>query len=174
MFGGFWCLVSAVDFLWMSFGPFSLGKQPGKISPKNPPKNPWFSGKLFDQNPLREISSMTIMVATCLGMKLVMSYVKFLKPVLHTTLLANAVRRIGAGGFLGRAGWLLNKLGRVLKNPVDVPKEFDTTQRPALRLPEYWLSWGGRVHNRGRQASRWTFQSPIPPADTHNTTHTRF
>ena len=43
MFGGFWCLVSTVDFLVDFFvdffGPFSLGKQAGKNPPKNPPKN---------------------------------------------------------------------------------------------------------------------------------------
>ena len=43
-----------VDF----FGPFSLGKLEGKNPPKNPPKNPRFSRKLFDQNPLREISAL--------------------------------------------------------------------------------------------------------------------
>ena len=43
--GGFF-----VDF----FGQFSLGKQKGK----DPPKNPRFSMKLFDQNPLRENSAL--------------------------------------------------------------------------------------------------------------------
>ena len=61
IFGGFWCLVSAVHF-WVDFfvdfsGPFSLGKQARKNSPKNPPKNPRVSRQLFDQNPLREISA---------------------------------------------------------------------------------------------------------------------
>ena len=51
---GFWCLVSAVDFLVDFFGDFSLGKQAGK----NPPKNPKVSRKLFDQNPLRENSAL--------------------------------------------------------------------------------------------------------------------
>ena len=42
------------------FGLFSSGKQAGKNPPKNPPKNPRFSRRLFDQNPLREISALTI------------------------------------------------------------------------------------------------------------------
>ena len=42
-------------FLRGFFGPFSLGK----IPPKIPPKNPRFLRQLFDQNPLREISALT-------------------------------------------------------------------------------------------------------------------
>ena len=57
---GFCCLVSAVDFLVDFFvdifGPFSQAR---KNPPKNPPKNLRFSSKLFDQNPLREISAWT-------------------------------------------------------------------------------------------------------------------
>ena len=33
-----------------------------------------------------------------------------------------------AGGGGGGAEWLLRKVGRVLKNPVKVPQEFDTLQ----------------------------------------------
>ena len=57
-FGGFWCLVSAVEFLVDFFRPFPLGKQAGKNPPKNPPKNPRFSRKLFDQNSLKENSAL--------------------------------------------------------------------------------------------------------------------
>ena len=62
IFGGFWCLVSAVGFFGGFFrgffGPFSSGKQAEKNPPKNPPKNPRLSRQLFDQNPLREISAL--------------------------------------------------------------------------------------------------------------------
>ena len=63
---GFWCLVSAVEIiLWIFFvdfvvdffGPFSLEERAGKNPPKNPPKNLRFSRDIFDQNPLREIST---------------------------------------------------------------------------------------------------------------------
>ena len=68
IFGGFWCLVSAVDFLVdfcvEFFGPFSLGKQAEKNPPKNPQKNPRFSRQLFDQNPLREISALTFLLVS--------------------------------------------------------------------------------------------------------------
>ena len=40
------------------------------------------------------------------------------------------------GRFLRRAGWLLEKVGRVLKNSMKVSKEFDTPERLSLRLPE--------------------------------------
>ena len=44
--------------------PFAVGKPRtsknplSENPPKNPPKNPRFSSKLFDQNPLREISAL--------------------------------------------------------------------------------------------------------------------
>ena len=58
IFGGFWCLVSAVDFLGGFFRAIFLGKTSRKNPPKNPPNNPRFSRQLFDQNPLREISAL--------------------------------------------------------------------------------------------------------------------
>ena len=50
-------------FLGGFFGGFFSGIFLGKIRRKNPPKNPRFSRKLFDQNPLREISALTFGVS---------------------------------------------------------------------------------------------------------------
>ena len=42
------------------------------------------------------------------------------------------VRRTWGGTLLEEGGWLLEKVGRILKNPVEVRKEFDTPSPPTL------------------------------------------